>query len=114
MFRRVRNRYAPVPEMRGTAHEMPFAALAVMRDERGLAALHRSNGTSLQTAPQETSSAAHRLLPIEVSAETGRVESPAAAAKPQIDLDELVEKAWQKLMRKLTIEQERRGYTRWA
>ena len=106
--------HAPVPEMRGTAHEMPFAALAVMRDERGLAALHRSNGTSLQTAPQETSSAAHRLLPIEVSAETGRVESPAAAAKPQIDLDELVEKAWQKLMRKLTIEQERRGYTRWA
>ena len=93
---------------------MPFAALAVMRDERGLAALHRSNGTSLQTAPQETSSAANRLLPIEVSAETGRVESPAAAAKPQIDLDELVEKAWQKLMRKLTIEQERRGYTRWA
>jgi hypothetical protein len=105
--------HAPVPEMRGTAYEMPVAALAVMRDERSLTALHRSNGTSLQTAPQETSSAANRVVPIEVSAETGRVESPATAAKPQIDLDELVEKAWHKLMRKLTIEHERRGYARW-
>jgi hypothetical protein len=105
--------HAPALEMRGTSHEMPFAALPVIRDERGLAALHRPNGTSLQTAPQETSSAANRFLPIDVSAETGRVETPTAASKPQIDLDELVEKAWQKLMRKLTIEQERRGYTRW-
>jgi hypothetical protein len=106
--------HAPVPATRGISHDLPLAALSVMRDERSLAVLHRSNGTSLQTAPQETSSAAQRLLPMEVSAETGRVESPAAAAKPQIDLDELVEKAWQKLRRKLTIEQERRGYTRWA
>src|SRR5262249_24293561 len=84
--------HAPVPATRGISHDLPLAALSVMGDERGFAALHRSNGTSLQTAPQETSSAAQRLLPIEVSAETGRVESPAAAAKPQIDLDELVEK----------------------
>lgn len=105
--------HAPALEMRGTFHEMPFAALAVMRDERALSALHRPNGTSLQTAPQETSSAASSLLPIEVSAQTGRVETSTVVAKPQIDLDELVEKAWRKLMRKLIIEQERRGYTRW-
>src|SRR5262249_36563082 len=47
--------HAPVPATRGISHDLPLAALSVMRDERGLAALHRSNGTSLQTAPQETS-----------------------------------------------------------
>ena len=45
-------------------------------------------------------------------ADPRRAETPAAGAKPQIDLDELVDKAWQKLMRKVAIEQERRGYTR--
>ena len=106
--------HAPVTEMRGTTHGMPFVVLPVMRDERSLAVIHRSNGTSLQTASQEAASAVSRALPIDAGAEIPAVEAPAAAAKPQIDLDELVEKAWQKLMRKLTIEQERRGYTRWA
>jgi hypothetical protein len=105
--------HAPVPEMRGTAHEMPFAALAVMRDARDLAALHRSNGTSLQTAPQGTLPAANRLLPIDGGAEPRAVESPAVVAQPQVDLDELVEKTWRKFMRKLTIEQERRGGMTW-
>jgi len=48
----------------------------------------------------------------------GRAEprAPQANADPaaaQMDIDELVEKAWRKLMRRLTIEQERRGYSRW-
>ena len=52
------------------------------------------------------------------AARTGNSEAsraPQANADPvaaQMDIDELVEKAWQKIMRKLTIEQERRGYTR--
>ena len=106
--------HAPVTEMRGTSHDLPLAALSVMRDERSLAVLHRSNGTSLQTASQEAASALSRALPIDAGAEIPAVEAPAAAAKPQIDLDEIVEKAWQKLMRKLTVERERRGYTRWV
>lgn len=108
-----RQQHAPVPATRGISHDLPLAALSVMRDERSLAVLHRSNGTSVQTAPQEAASAASRALPIGAGAEIRAVETPTAASKPQIDLDELVEKAWQKLMRKLTIEQERRGYTRW-
>jgi hypothetical protein len=106
--------HTPVPATRGISHDLPLAALSVMRDERSLAVLHRSNGTSLQTASQEAASAVSRPLPIGAGAEIPTVEAPAAAAKPQIDLDEIVEKAWQKLMRKLTVERERRGYTRWV
>jgi hypothetical protein len=84
-----------------------------MRDERGFAALHPPNGSAVQTAPQRTLPAANRLLPVDGGAERGGAEAPAAAAKRNVDLDELVEKAWQKLMRKLTIEHERRGYARW-
>ena len=73
-----------------------------------------SNGASFQTASQEAASAPNRPLPISDGAEPPIVEAPTAGAQPQIDLDELVEKAWQKIMRKLTIEQERRGYSRWT
>ncbi len=47
-------------------------------------------------------------------------ETPAAfgretdAAGSQMDPDELVEKIWQKIMRRLTIEQERRGLSPWV
>ena len=85
-----------------------------MRDERSLAVLHRSNGAFFQTAPQEAASATNHALPIGDGAEPRVVEPPTAGAQPQIDLDEIVEKAWEKLMRKLTIEQERRGYSRWS
>ena len=51
--------------------------------------------------------------PLRAEVDVRGAQAPAPGAKPQIDLDELVEKAWQKLMRKVTIEQERRGYTRW-
>ena len=104
--------HAPAPEMRGTTHGMPFVALPVMRDERGL--LHGSNGAFFQTTPQEAASATNHALPIGDGAEPRVVEPPTAGAQPQIDLDEIVEKAWEKLMRKLTIEQERRGYSRWS
>ena len=50
--------HAPGPATRGISHDLPLAALSVMRDERSLAVLHRSNGTSLQTASQEAASAA--------------------------------------------------------
>jgi hypothetical protein len=49
---------------------------------------------------------------------TGRAEeaevhqADIGGSQSRIDLDELVEKAWQKLMHRLRIEQERRGYSR--
>jgi predicted lipoprotein len=48
-----------------------------------------------------------RETPVAAGAET-------AAAGTRMDPDEMVEKIWQKIMRKLTIEQERRGYTPWG
>lgn len=75
-------------------------------------AAHRNNGTSIQTVPQGSVPAVTGAVPIGVEGESLAVEKSTAAAA-QIDLDELVEKAWQKLMFKLTVEQERRGYSRW-
>jgi hypothetical protein len=36
-----------------------------------------------------------------------------AGPSTQPDMDELVEKIWRKLMRKLSVEQERRGWNKW-
>jgi hypothetical protein len=48
----------------------------------------------------------------------GAVEARAAdtdtdAARARSELEEMVEKAWQKIMRKLDIERERRGFAKW-
>ena len=108
----IAERRATASATRETSYEMPLVAPSIAAGERALTMFHHANGRSLQTAPQETASAASRALPIDAGAEVRAIKTPAAAAKPQIDLDELVEKAWHKLMRKLTIEQERRGYLR--
>jgi hypothetical protein len=77
--------------------------------EINLTAAHHTNGTSIQTAPEgQPVSPLTRTAPIG-GLEAAGIEANPDASKQQIDLDELVEKAWQKLMRKLTIEQERRG-----
>ncbi|MGH8591462.1 MAG: hypothetical protein ACREXX_19740 [Gammaproteobacteria bacterium] len=51
---------------------------------------------------------------------TGETPNPPAgpraqpgAAAAQVDMDELIEKAWSAFLQKLTVEQERRGYSRW-
>ena len=105
--------HAPVPEMRGTTHGMPFVALPVMRDERGWGASSVKRGLFSDRSPGGGIGHKSRTANRRRSG-TSRVEPPTAAAQPQIDLDEIVEKAWEKLMRKLTIEQERRGYSRWS
>jgi hypothetical protein len=47
---------------------------------------------------------------------TTRVETPPPAAKAAdaVDMDELVERACRAMLLRLTVEQERRGFTRWA
>ena len=99
---------------RERSYDMPLAMRSVAAGERASSFVQPATVPSLQTMRLETVSPASQALPISgagVSANVGVV--PAAGVQPKIDLDEIVEKAWQKLMRKLTIEQERRGYTRW-
>ena len=70
------------------------------------------NDAVVQISPQSLASATLGTAPTG-SAEASEIRNTeTVAARSQIDLEELVEKAWQKLMRKLTIEQERRGYAR--
>jgi hypothetical protein len=102
---------AEILHPREISHDMPFAAVTTAA--RGLPAVQHTNGTFLQTAPREAAAAANPLL-VGGGAEPRAVETPQASAQPQVDLDEIVEKAWEKLLRKLTIEQERRGYSRWT
>ena len=105
--------YAASPAIRGTAHDMPFVVRPTTAGEGGLMAAHRNNGTSIQTVPQGSVPAVTGALPIGGQGESLAVDKSTAPAA-QIDLDEVVEKAWQKLLLKLTIEQERRGYSRWS
>ncbi len=74
----------------------------------------RANDILLQTAAPATDAAvtvptAPGIPPaVEQAAETG-----ADSSQAPVDLEELVEKTWQKIMRKLVIEQERRGGGAW-
>jgi hypothetical protein len=72
----------------------------------------RGTGVVVQTSPQSLASATLGTTQTGSAEKAAVLNTETGASRSQIDLDELVEKAWQKLMRKLTIEQERRGYTR--
>jgi hypothetical protein len=70
----------------------------------------------IQTSPQ--SIPGQNLGP--PAAATSRTGQPLTTAAPaaggpatQLELDDLVEKIWHKLLRKLSVEQERRGWQRW-
>jgi hypothetical protein len=102
--------YTLAPANGGAFHDLPLVAQSMIAKEINLTAAHRNNGTSMiRTAPQDSVRAVTGGVPFGAEGGSLAVEKSTAAAQPQIDLDELVEKAWQKLMRKLTIEQERRG-----
>ncbi len=110
----VREQYqAAVPALRSTLDDLPLATLSAPRDEGSRTVVHRTPASALQSAPQDAASAPNRALAIAAGADIRAAGSPTSASRPPIDLDELIEKAWPKLMRKFTIEQERRGYTRW-
>jgi hypothetical protein len=99
---------------RETSYDMPFVSPTLPQGKGGLTVARRGNGTSIQSASQLPVSGLTRPLPIGEVEPTRAPEAPTGAAKPQINLDEIVEKTWQKLMRKLTVERERRGYSRWV
>jgi hypothetical protein len=75
-------------------------------------AIQRASEFSVQAAASTPTVSAEGRAPVGavVGARVGGTQ--AAASNAPIDLDELVDRAWQKLMHKVTIEQERRGYTR--
>jgi hypothetical protein len=67
----------------------------------------------LQTSPQSPIPTPASAIPIGSGEETAPAVAQTSASQAQMDVDELAEQVWQKLMHKMTIEQERRGYTRW-
>jgi hypothetical protein len=101
-----------------TSPEMPlhFQNAAVGRERIGPGEqVHRSaeSNSPLQLTGSNMPTVANVIEPQSVR------ETPAASgtettdAGSRLDPDELVEKIWQKIMRKLTIEQERRGWSPW-
>jgi hypothetical protein len=74
---------------------------------------HGADGAPVQASPQSPTPAAVSALPMGGGEEAAVRATETGASPSQIDLDELMDKVWQQLMHKLTIEQERRGYTRW-
>src|SRR5215468_972369 len=99
---------APGPAPTG-GRELVFA----VRPAEGaqVTAVQRTSEFLVQAAPAPIPAVAH--VPAGPGQDVRAGEAPAGAANRPVDLDELVDRAWQKLMRKVSIEQERRGYARW-
>jgi hypothetical protein len=105
----------PAASQKVFADELPLALpLKAERLDRS-AVGHQTIADVLQSSPES---------PLSSTAEVGSATPPGNGQQPplgtvsgasqgQVDLDELVEKAWDKLMRKLSVEQERRG-VRWV
>lgn len=89
--------------------ELLFAVRAA--ESAPLTAMPHPSESLVQAAPAPITPVAH--VPAGPRQDVRAGEAPAGASNRPVDLDELVERAWQKLMRKVSIEQERRGYARW-
>jgi len=96
------------------SHDLPLAPpLRIERSENSAAGPR--SGDIVQAASQSSVAAMNGTDAAALIGNREESRAPQTNADPvaaQMDIDELVEKAWQKIMRKLTIEQERRGYTR--
>jgi len=99
---------APEPAPTG-GHELLFAVHPA--ESVPVTAVQRTSESLIQAAPAPITTAGP--IPVGPRQDVRAGEAPAGAANRPIDLDELVDRAWQKLMRKVSIEQERRGYARW-
>jgi hypothetical protein len=99
---------APGPAPTG-GHELLFAVRPA--ESARVTAVQRTSEFLVQAAPAPIAAVAH--VPAGPRQDVRAGEAPAGASNRPIDLDELVDRAWQKLMRKVSIEQERRGYARW-
>jgi hypothetical protein len=105
------SRQAAVPAVTGE-HELLLAARPASTSGDRVTGIQRASEFSGQAAAPTPAVSAEGRAPVGavVGARVGGTKADASDAR--IDLDELVDRAWQKLMHKVTIEQERRGYTR--
>src|SRR4029450_6956734 len=87
----------------------PETALPVATDTVGHVAVRRTEDSSMLRVSGDLPSPLGRPSPLDAGAQVRDVEAATAVPNAPVDLDELVEKAWQTLMRRLTVEQERRG-----
>ena len=104
-------RQAALPAATGE-RELLLAARPAPAAGDHVTAIQRASEFSVQAAASTPTVSAEGRAPVGavVGARVGGTQADASSAR--IDLDELVDRAWQKLMHKVTIEQERRGYTR--
>ena len=104
-------RQAALPGATGE-RELLLAARPAPAAGDHVTAIQRASEFSVQAAASTPTVSAEGRAPVGavVGARVGGTQADASSAR--IDLDELVDRAWQKLMHKVTIEQERRGYTR--
>jgi hypothetical protein len=95
-----------------TAHDMPLAAPPATQGRDSVIWQPRVDGALVQASPQPRASTALGTTMTGRAEEAEVHQADIGGSQSRIDLDELVEKAWQKLMHRLRIEQERRGYSR--
>jgi hypothetical protein len=103
---------AAVPAEGGT-HELLLVARAPQTADGRTAVVERTDALLARAAPAGVDAADGRVLAIGGRVEARAAEIRAGAPAAPIDLDALVDRAWHKLMLRVTIERERRGYTRW-
>jgi len=101
-----------------TSHDLslPLAAPVLARDLQP-AALAIARDAFAASAPYELPAAAAMpgpTMPPSALAPHAAAPSPSAGRGAEADVDDLVERAWQTLMSRLAIEQERRGFGRWS
>ncbi|HJY84301.1 MAG TPA: hypothetical protein VKK81_24855 [Candidatus Binatia bacterium] len=101
--------------LRDAAPDLPLAHPLRPENQDSLTARRPTTGSIIHTRPQPaatTTGSAATLISTGNGQGSGMRQAQTNSPQASIDLDELVEKAWLKLMRKFTIEQERRGYIR--
>ena len=110
-----RSQQASAMMLRDAAPDLPLAHSLRPENQDSLTARRSTNSSIIQTRPQPaatTTGSAAMLVSTGNGQGPGMRQAQTNASQALIDLDELVEKAWLKLMRKFAIEQERRGYIR--
>jgi hypothetical protein len=103
---------------RGASDDMPLLDLNGPGNIKRAVSRHGSFSVPVQLAPQasvatggEGAPTAQAIRPVEVEMAGGQTTAAQRPAAPA-ELDELVEQIWCKFNRRLTLEQERRGYRR--
>ena len=112
-----RNQAPSITMMGKTSPEMPLYLQSAAGTRGGTSPDQQAHRSAVPNRPVQLPNlnltAGANILEAQNLPETPSApETETAAAGSRMDPDELVEKIWQKIMRKLTIEQERRGYPR--